>query len=97
MFNALPGMTELRAKRVARVRDGGKCLMCGSTGGGPYRIHGHHIFPKGLYPESAADPDNIATLCMICHMYCVHSANPADGGDPKGNWRKFAPMLAGSI
>jgi len=84
-------MSELRAKRLAKIRDGGKCLMC--YRGGVWSLHGHHVYPKSLYPERVADINNIATLCLHCHLGIVHSGRIPDGGDPEGNWRLWCFWL----
>ena len=81
-------MTELTAKRRARLRDHAKCRFCGCSPGA-FRLHGHHILPKSIYPSFAAEVENIVTLCMLCHQWVVHAGSPADGGRIDGNWTKF--------
>jgi nitrate/TMAO reductase-like tetraheme cytochrome c subunit len=79
------GVTELRAKRLAKVRDGGRCRIC--YRGDVWSLHSHHIKPKSLYPETEADVENLITLCLHCHLGIVHAGKISDGGDPDGNWR----------
>lgn len=80
-------MTELKAKRSAKVRDGGKCKMC--YRGGVWNLHSHHIRPKSLFPDLARDIDNLITLCLHCHLGIVHAGSISDGGKDDGNWRKW--------
>lgn len=80
-------MTELRAKRLAKIRDGGKCRMC--KRGGIWHLHVHHIKPKARYPELEAETKNMITLCLCCHLGIVHMGNISDGSLEDGNWRKW--------
>lgn len=84
-------MTELKAKRTARVRDGGKCVLCMRPGA--FTLHGHHIVPKHLYPELRADVNNIVTLCVGCHLGIVHGERISDGKDLQGRWSFFANLF----
>lgn len=88
-------MTELRAKRLSRVRDGGRCRIC--YRGGVWHLHGHHILPKALYPELTADLDNIITLCLSCHLGIVHAGKIGDGAEPNGNWRVWVDWCCARI
>ena len=88
-------MTELQAKRLARIRDNGKCLICRRPGA--FALHGHHILPKSLYPARAADPANLATLCLCCHLGLVHGGKISDGGDPEGRWKAWKNFLTNQI
>jgi len=84
-------MTELKAKRLARIRDGGKCLICKRSGA--FTLHGHHVWPKSLFPSLSTAPTNIATLCLPCHLGLVHGSRIADGGEPNGRWRDWVLFL----
>ncbi len=52
------------------VRDGRKCLICGST----ESIKAHHVTPWAASVEKRYDVDNGATLCDRCHRW-VHRKN----------------------
>jgi 5-methylcytosine-specific restriction endonuclease McrA len=43
-------------------RDGG-CVRCLSAS----RLHVHHILPFADHPNLRLDPDNLVTLCRLCH------------------------------
>lgn len=45
------------------IRDGRKCVLCGSTD----RIEADHIKPFSIYPELRFDVSNGRTLCQPCH------------------------------
>lgn len=51
-----------RRKRI-RLRDGNKCIICGST----KNICVHHIFPVWFSPELIENENNMITLCDECH------------------------------
>ena len=84
-------MTERTAKRLTKIRDGGKCRMCGR--GGVWQLHSHHILPKALFPDLAASTDNLITLCLCCHLGIVHGGKISDGGEGQGNWRLWVTHL----
>lgn len=45
------------------IRDGRKCVWCGST----EKIEADHIKPFSTYPDLRFDLDNGRTLCQPCH------------------------------
>ncbi len=53
---------------VCVLRDGGKCLRCGSE----KRLCASHIYPKGKYKKMEYDIDNVKTLCYACHIPFWH-------------------------
>ena len=75
-----------RWSRLVRLRDKGKCFMCGETSN-IFKMAAHHIYPKGdpRYIEKAYDLNNGITLCWNCHRKVVHSSWT--------NWRKFGIMF----
>lgn len=85
-------MTELRAKRRAKVRDGARCAMC-YRAGNHWHLHSHHIIPKAQRPDLAATVDNLVTLCLHCHLGIVHGGRIADAKDARGNWALWVPHL----
>lgn len=55
-------------------RDGYRCARCGRTkGDDDVILHTHHIAAWADYPELRFDPDNLITLCSLCHTW-VHSS-----------------------
>ena len=50
-------------RELVLERDGRKCAMCGSD----YRISVHHKDHSGQTENRNDDPDNLITLCAICH------------------------------
>ena len=56
------------------------CEACGAT---PVVIH--HVIPVAVDPGREADPDNLASLCAVCHVAHGHA------GD-KG-CRRYVPNL----
>ena len=50
--------------------DGGKCAVCGSTD----RLTGHHILPRGTYPEYKFELWNGLLLCWDCHLKPHHGS-----------------------
>lgn len=54
--------------------DGYRCARCGRTkGDDDVILHTHHIAAWADYPELRFDPDNLITLCSLCHTW-VHSS-----------------------
>lgn len=51
----------LRSKILER--DGYCCIKCGSV----EKLEIHHIIPRSL--GGGYEPDNLVTLCQICHKY----------------------------
>lgn len=53
-------------RAAIRKRDGNKCTKCGDPGP---RLHVHHKRPLRFFdnPDDANKPDNLTTLCKICH------------------------------
>jgi len=43
----------------------------------------HHILPVHIRPDLASDPDNLITLCRMCHFMHGH----------RGSWYKFNPQI----
>jgi len=62
------------AKRVAKDRDDWTCVRCGRSREQGWRMHGAHIMPVE-WDGTAADPDNILTLCATCHSIGRASAH----------------------
>ena len=58
---------------VCLLRDGGKCLRCGSTEG----LCASHIYPKGKYKKMEFVLENVKTLCFACHIPWWHK-NPIE-------------------
>ena len=87
-----PIHSELRAKRLAKLRDGGRCLICRRKE--VWKNHVHHLLPKALYPNQAALTGNMVTLCVACHLGIVHGGNIKDGSDPEGNWNLWLTPLS---
>ena len=50
-------------RRQVRARDGGVCVLCGST----EHPQVDHIKPRHRYPHLALDPDNCQVLCRSCN------------------------------
>ena len=78
-----------------RLRDGGKCVVCGGTFN-IWRLQAHHIKPKALYPFLEHRLDNGVTVCTGCHMGSVHRGNTfVDCSDDESHrgWRMFQPMF----
>lgn len=64
------------ARKQAKQRDGGRCVICGKTERGQREsqdwgagLHVHHIKPAAAHdtPEEAHTLGNLATLCAQCH------------------------------
>lgn len=63
------------AKKIAKQRDGYRCLWCGRDENS-VQIQGSHIKGEGAYPNLSYLPRNIKALCAECHRRW-HSA-PTD-------------------
>ncbi len=64
---------------VIRIRDGGVCLLCGSS----ENLAAHHILRKCLADEFRFEPGNGIALCRACHMEVHEKYNGApDMGAP---------------
>ena len=64
-----------------RKRDGYNCMICHSKTPGPSKsFHVHHI----NYDKKNCKPENLITLCHICHMKTHHNRN---------YWRKYFANL----
>lgn len=50
-------------RKIVLVRDGFKCVWCGSK----TDLECDHIQPYITHPELRLDPDNGRTLCKECH------------------------------
>jgi 5-methylcytosine-specific restriction endonuclease McrA len=64
-----------RTRRDARIRDGGRCVVCGST----RNLVGGHRVPAERYAGRKADPGNVWTLCQSC--------NVAQGNRTDAEWK----------
>lgn len=53
-----------RTRSETRQRDGGRCVVCGST----RNLVGGHRIPPERYSGSHDDPGNIWTLCQSCNV-----------------------------
>lgn len=88
--------TELsRWSKLVRLRDGGKCIVCGGKFD-IWRLHAHHIRPKSLYPYLALRLSNGVAVCAGCHMGPVHRQNTYIDIMVDSNecgWRMFSPMF----
>ncbi len=69
-----PTPEELHWRTSVLVRDGHKCVSCGSTD----RLEADHIQPKAIYPDLKYSIDNGRTLCHACHVQ-----TPTYGGKVK--------------
>jgi 5-methylcytosine-specific restriction endonuclease McrA len=52
-----------KARLVVLKRDGHKCKKCG----GKKHLCVHHIKKWADYPTLRYDPENLITLCRVCH------------------------------
>jgi len=57
------GVNELRPGLLKR--DLYRCRLCGSRS---KQLDMHHIIPVWARPDLVLDPDNIATVCRVCHL-----------------------------
>lgn len=71
------------AKDIAKLRDGYICQKCYRSKEQGWAIHGAHIMPV-TYGGTAADPENILSLCAKCHSMGKTSAHQDPVGF--GNW-----------
>jgi 5-methylcytosine-specific restriction endonuclease McrA len=53
-----------RTRQETRLRDGGRCVVCGSR----RNLVGGHRVPAERYAGSHDDPGNIWTLCQSCNV-----------------------------
>ena len=55
-----------RLSRFVKTRDGEQCQICGDRPGDPYCVlHAHHLERRA---QGGPDtPDNVITLCDLCH------------------------------
>lgn len=65
-----------RTRVAARIRDGGRCVVCGSR----RNLVGGHRVPPDRYAGRAEDPANVWTLCQSC--------NVAQGSMTADEWRR---------
>jgi thymidylate synthase (FAD) len=61
------------------------CQRCGERGG---RLHAHHVVPVWVDATRARDPQNLITLCAICHR-AVHRTRESE--------LEFAERFADSV
>lgn len=58
--------------REVKMRDGNKCVICGSTD----NLDAHHIIPKNKHPELEFKVENGVTLCRehhaMVHPYMIN-------------------------
>jgi thymidylate synthase (FAD) len=54
------------------LRDGFKCVRCGTPKAGPKSLHAHHVKTWAGNPALRFDMGNVVTLCRECHGW-VHS------------------------
>ena len=62
------------AKRDTLLRDGERCIQCGSRGG-QRRLHVHHIDGSGRSDNENNSLDNLLTLCSRCHVRLHHEVD----------------------
>lgn len=67
----------------AHIAQSPACIVCGTLGGLLNKLNVHHILPFHLHPALELDPNNLATLCRICHFIFGHL----------WNWKKYNPSL----
>ena len=67
------------AKQVSKTRDGFKCIRCPRSARQGYQMHGSHILAESKHLNLSADPENIKTLCAVCHFWWHE--NPTESGD----------------
>lgn len=67
------------AKKIAKSRDGYKCVKCPRSKKNGYQIHGSHIIGVGAEPRMAVMPRNIKALCATHHIWW-HS-DPTESGE----------------
>lgn len=72
------GLSTLKKLRfqAMKVRDGEKCLRCGTTGG----LSPSHVYPTGRYKNMEWIIDNVKPLCWACHIYWWHK-NPIEASE----------------
>jgi hypothetical protein len=78
-----------RNRALAKARDGGKCVRCGSS----HRIQVHHIIPWSADQEDPHRLGNLETLCHSCHI--LHHAKDqsrrkAQSESIKASWTNSA-------
>lgn len=56
---------EYRAWRIAVIRKGGTCDVCGSI----KHRHAHHLNHASYFPEQRFDVKNGVVLCSKCHSH----------------------------
>jgi 5-methylcytosine-specific restriction endonuclease McrA len=58
------GSTYAANSKLARIRDGRHCRICGSQ----FALETHHLIPRSLVGKSLRDEvSNLITLCHDCH------------------------------
>jgi 5-methylcytosine-specific restriction enzyme A len=75
-----------KALRLATLRrDDFRCVQCGASG----RLEVDHIEPVREAPERAHDPDNLQSLCPVCHARKTRAEVGLGPADPnRAAWRK---------
>lgn len=59
------------------LRDGYRCVRCGTAKRQPRSLHVHHVSPWAGNADLRFDPDNAVTLCAGCHHWAHSKANVA--------------------
>ena len=78
-----------QARKACLDRDGWRCTECGKAG----KLEAHHLVPVSEAPELAYELDNLATLCVGCHVELHHPALPGER-----EWRALiAEIAAGGV
>lgn len=54
-------------RQIVKIRDGGKCQVCGKK-----EVHVAHIYSKGANPSLRFNPLNLVLLCPKHHLYWAH-------------------------
>jgi 5-methylcytosine-specific restriction endonuclease McrA len=87
-------------RRNILARDNFECVECGSD----IDLHIHHIKKVSEFPELVNDPNNLITLCAICHRnihFPKNSANSVnsqwDNAELNSNRPNDSMMLLGDL
>lgn len=68
-----------RGKKIAKERDGYKCVLCGISRDNGGIIHASHIFPEGKHRSMSHLPENMLAMCYWHHIEWWHK-HPTESG-----------------